>query len=56
MLSNCILNVAANLLVSHMVFVGNFQKTSTISISFKGVESFFLVLLSKSSSQRHKGR
>ena len=37
MLSNCILDSAANLLVRHMVFVGNVQK-SPIASHLKGLD------------------
>ena len=38
--SNCILDTAANLLVRHMVFVGNVQKCP-IASHFKGLASSF---------------
>ena len=55
MYTNCILDSVANLLVRHMVFVGNVQK-SPIASHLKGLDSFSRFLLSRSSSHRHKGR
>ena len=52
---NCILDSVADLLVRHMVFVGNIQK-SPIASHLKPLASFSRFLLSKSSSHRHKGR
>ena len=51
--SNCILDSAMKHLVRHMNFVGKVQK---FSISSQGLESFFRVLPSRSTSHRHKGR
>ena len=52
--SSCILGSVANLLVRHMVFVGNVQK-SPIASHLKGLgHSRFL--LSRFSSHRIKGR
>ena len=48
--SNCILNSVANLLVRHMVFVGNIQK----SLIASKLGSFSRFLLSKSSSHRQE--
>ena len=54
--SSSILNSAANLLVRHMVFEGIIQKPP-IAPHPKGLDpSFFPVLLSRSTSYRHKGR
>ena len=39
MQSNCILDSVANLLVRHMVFVGNIQKSS-IASHLKGIKKF----------------
>ena len=52
--TNCILDSVANLLVRHMVFVGNVQKTP-IASRLKSLDPS-LLLLSRSSSHRHKGR
>ena len=51
--SNCILDSVANLLVRHMVFVGNVQKSP---IASQGLGSWSRFLLSRSSSHGHKGR
>ena len=53
--SSCILDSVANLLVRHMVFVGNVQKPP-IASHLKGLNSSLDFLLSRSSSHRHKGR
>ena len=53
--SNLILDSVANLLVRHMVFVGNVQK-SPIASHLKGLDPSLKFLLSRSSSHRHKGR
>ena len=53
--SSCILDSVANLLVLHMVLVGNVQK-SPIAFHLKGLDPSLEFLLSRSSSHRHKGR
>ena len=55
MRSYCIPDPAANLLIRHMVF---FRKCSEVSesIASQGLGSLFRVLLSKSSSRRHRGK
>ena len=55
MLPSCILDSVANLIVRHMVFVGNIQKSPIASYS-QGLGFFSRFLLSRSSSHRHKGR